>query len=114
MATEQLVLQLDDVDVCPSCKQMWNAKDIWNMGACYPCFLVSVGATVPASAYDQPTQMGMTLSDAILTVQDMEKAGPSEVGKAYVLEYEYYLAVHAAAGLGVPQRYVASRYHPRM
>jgi hypothetical protein len=47
----QLVLKLDDVEPCPTCKRDAPVIDIHNMGECYPCFLVQVGAVQPESEH---------------------------------------------------------------
>ena len=55
--------------------------------------------------YDEMTPLGMTVGEAIVEAQAMERAGPGTAGLLYVYQYEHYLELYAAAGLGVPQRY---------
>ena len=47
MKNKQLELDLDDVTQCPSCKKQCPVEEVWNMGSCYTCFLVEVGAIQP-------------------------------------------------------------------
>lgn len=48
MVTEQLTLELDDVTECPSCsKKDVPVEQVHQMGSCYRCFLIEVGAINP-------------------------------------------------------------------
>lgn len=45
-AAEQLELELGDRVACPKCRMKCNKEEVWHMGVCHTCFLLSLGVVL--------------------------------------------------------------------